>query len=1140
LWFLFSSGALLASPEDSDNDGLRDAVETHTGVYISPADTGTNPNLADSDGDSLPDGMEVNLGTNPVNAASKVKRPNLIYILADDLGYGDIGCFWQNQRPAGLAKFATPGLDAMAAQGAMLTHHYVGAPICASSRSSFLQGRHQGHADIRDAQFDKPLPDNHTLAGTLKSAGYKTVHIGKAGLSGPDPNLPSAHPLTRGFDRFFGTLTHSQAHEHYPRNGTTAKQAKISDDFGFITDAHQDLYTQDVYTAFAKKTIIEETTLHPERPFFIYLSLDTPHFVGQFPPTRDYPSGKGVSGGLQWTGSPSYVNTATNDPAKVDNVLNRHPDVPSTWYPGAQKFVTMMRRMDDSVADILQTLRDLGIDDDTMVVFTTDNGPDGTEIDPRSFESYGPFEGSKFDLWEGGIRVPTIAWWPGSISGTNQLENIRKIEVPCANYDWLPTFASLAKAPTPSRSDGSSLASALTTGGVRSGEYLYFEMSFAYTTAPFPEFTNHGGETRGIMQAIRIGNLKGVRYNTLSSEDPFRIYDVTIDPKESLNLAPSRPDLQARMKDLAISARRAGGGTSRPYDTALIPAVTPSPVKGGLDWKSYEGFWPWLPEFRDLVPVSSGQAADISPSFKSRDSDVGLSFEGYLSVPTSGAYTFQSTSNAATSLWIHDGHVIDNDYNFTATKTSDPVYLSAGLHPIRLYYRHQGGTASLELKYSGPGIAMQKIPASNLFSDGPPPVFNLQPDSCLTKRNQPVLVDALANDACNYPLSLVSAGGTNSGTASISAGKILYTPASGFFGSATFPYTVLGGAATATSSVTANVLFDNETWIPMNEGGGTTVQAIRETSGDTGTLGGTADPTGSWIPGKYGSCLSFDGIDDQVTFPGMALPSGSSPRTFAFWVRTSATATSDYQTLFSHGGNSTTGQRFTIRLDNVPNTTNPHRLRLEVSGGSIVGTQPVNDGLWHHVALVLSDRNQNGALNIDETLLYVDGVPDPIRSVTPKNISITPGFTPTLGGSSHAANYNFTGDIDDVRIFPRALSAEEIQSLGAPASIIPPGDSDGDGASNLQESIAGTDPEDPGSCFRIHTISRNGSGMTLQWAGVAGRTYRVEESSDLATWTLVPGVAPVVVTSPTSNSSVTVPPNGGAKRFLRMQVMVSP
>ena len=184
---VLAQGALVsvvAAPGDTDNDGLRDEVETVTGVFVSANNTGTNPNIADTDGDSLPDGMEVNLGRDPLNPASKIKRPNIIYIVADDLGYGDVGCFWQNQR-TGIWKFATPGLDEMATQGAMLTHHYVGAPVCASSRSSFLLGKHQGHAEIRDTQFDKALPDGYSLPEVLKRSGYRTIHVGKAGLAGP-------------------------------------------------------------------------------------------------------------------------------------------------------------------------------------------------------------------------------------------------------------------------------------------------------------------------------------------------------------------------------------------------------------------------------------------------------------------------------------------------------------------------------------------------------------------------------------------------------------------------------------------------------------------------------------------------------------------------------------------------------------------------------------------------------------------------------------------------------------------------------------------------------------------------------------------------------------------------------------------
>lgn len=820
---LFS--VLHAAPGDADNDGLRDAAETNTGIYVSPSNTGTNPNLADTDGDSMPDGMEVNLGTQPLNTASKVNRPNIIYILADDLGYGDIGCFWQNQR-TGTMKFATPGLDAMAAQGAMLTHHYVGAPICAPSRSSFLQGRSQGHADIRDFQFDFPLPNNHNIAGVLKNAGYRTIHIGKAGLTGKDYNNPTAHPMDRGFDRFFGYLGHGQAHEHYPRNGTTEKAAKICDDRQFITDAYQDVFTSDVFTAFAKKSIIEENTNHPDRPFFIYLSYDTPHFNNQYAPTATYPAGLGRNGGLQWTGSPSYVNTAINDPNRVNNPANVHPSVPSNWGVDSKPFVSMVRRMDESVSDILQTLRDLGIDQNTLVVFTSDNGPEPIGIFPPNFQSYAGFEGVKGDFWEGGIRSPVIAWWPGTLQSTNQLANIRRIARPCANYDWLATFAEMARVSSPTTSTGISMLPSLTGQGSQKDKgYLYFEMYMYGTTPNYADFISHAGNPRDQMQAIRIGDFMGVRTAIATSNDPFKIYDVVNDPKQAVNLAAARTDLQQRMKYHAIAGRRKGGNTTRPYDTAPIPAVTPAAVKSGITWKSYEGYWPWLPEFRELTPATSGEALDISPALRSRAEDSGLAFEGYLSMATSGAYTFQTFSDASTSLWLHDSQSIDNDYNFTATKTSDPVYLSAGLHPIRLYYRHREGPASLELRYSGPGIAMQKIPASAFFVEGPPP---------------------------------------------------------------------------------------------------------------------------------------------------------------------------------------------------------------------------------------------------------------------------------------------------------------------------PPPDRDGDGASDADELIAGTNPDNTNSYFKIHTHTRNEGGISLQWTGVEGRTYRVEESTNLSAWTLVPGLAPVVITAPQPAASVTVPAGGAPKRFLRMQVMLTP
>ena len=1141
-WILLS-GPLFAAPGDVDDDGLRDEVETNTGVFVSPANTGTNPNLADSDGDSLPDGMELNVGTVPTNAASKVQRPNIIYIMVDDLGYGDVGCFWQNQRTATL-KFATPGLDAMAAQGAMLTHHYVAASICAPCRSSFLQGRSQGHAEIRDLQFDRPLSNRYNLPAVLKSAGYHTVHIGKAGLAGTNSRSPTAHPLTRGFNRFFGYLTHGEAHEHYPRNGTTSKAAMICDDYRFINDAHQDMYTSDVFTAFAKKSIVDSTTANPDRPFFIYLAYDTPHFDNQYPPTANYPSGRGLNGGLQWTGAPSYVNTAINDPNRVNNPANLHPSVPTTWGVDSKPFVSMVRRIDDSVADILQTLRDLGIDRNTLVVFTSDNGPEPIGVYPPNFESYGPFEGTKGDLLEGGIRVPTIAWWPDGIPATGQLSNIRRIDRPCANYDWLATFAELARVPIPSFTDGTSLAPILTGQGTQMNKgFLYFELNVFGSTASYLEFVNHRGAPRGNMQAIRIGDFMGLRTAITSAENPFRIFNVVTDPKQSTNLALSRPDLQQTMRRLAVGARRPLSTISRPYDTAQIPAAIPDrPVRNGLRWKAYEGYWPWLPEFRSLAPVATGETASIQTAVRTRNDDFGLSFEGYLSIATAGSYSFELSSDTGASLWIHESHVIDNDVEAAPTKTSGAVHLSAGLHPIRLFYRHRTGPITLALRYAGPGIAMQPIPASAFFIEGSPPT--LVADAFTAKRNTPFLADLLANDVSESPLTLLSGGTNILGTTSVVGNQLRFEPFANRLGLADFSYAATDGLGQESGQVRATVLFDNERWIPFEEGSGSTVRSVGDSPSATGDFAGIADPAAAWRNGRFGKALQFDGIDDQVNFPGMSLPTGAADRTISCWVRTNSRSSPESQTIFSYGSN-LLGGRFLVRLDNTPGVASDQAAKLDVWGGYAQGTRPLNDGQWHHLAIVVADHNGGGSVNVNETKIYVDGVPDVIAEKSGEVVATGSSLVPALGGSNHNSAFNFQGSVDDLRIFPRALGDAEIAALHAsePWYLGPPpeptDDSDGDGMTDVAEEIAGTDPENPASILRIVEMTRSSGSITLKWPMVPGRRYQAEESPDLSSWQPVPGVAPIDATTATLRE-LTFPGGAAPKRFYRIRVTASP
>ncbi len=224
------------------------------------------------------------------------QRPNLIFILADDLGYGDIGVLWQNAR-SGDKKFATPNLDRMANEGMILNQHYTGAPVCAPARGSLLSGVHQGHCTIRNTDFDDALEHNHTLASTLRTAGYATALVGKYGLQGrgDSPATWTAYPTKRGFDFFHGYVRHVDGHQHYPANhwpignseGHRSPQELYENDREISGDLDK-CFTPDLFTARAKRWIIDHEAGKAGKPFFLYLAFDTPHAALQLP-TTPYP-----------------------------------------------------------------------------------------------------------------------------------------------------------------------------------------------------------------------------------------------------------------------------------------------------------------------------------------------------------------------------------------------------------------------------------------------------------------------------------------------------------------------------------------------------------------------------------------------------------------------------------------------------------------------------------------------------------------------------------------------------------------------------------------------------------------------------------------------------------------------------------
>lgn len=678
------------------------------------------------------------LPSGQLNAADAPNSPpNVIFILCDDLGYGDFGVFFQNQRQTIGDRtepwHLTPQLDTMASAGLQLRQHYCPAPVCAPSRASLLLGVHQGHSNVRDNQFDKAIENNHTLGTVMQGAGYATAAIGKWGLQGglsrkdkaaagkadrakPTPQDWPAYATKRGFDDFFGYVRHGDGHAHYPKED--GKEVWSNNDE--ISAELAGCYTADLFTARAKKWIVDQHDEHPNQPFFLYLAFDTPHAKLQLPPAP-YPDGGGVAGGLQWTGERGrMINTADGVP---DSYM--HPDyADQTWdhddnaatpeqaWPDVYKrYATDVRRIDDCLGDLLALLSDLAIDDNTLVVFTTDNGPSREsylpeKYEPTFFKSFGPFDGIKRDTLEGGVRVGAVVRWPGGSAG-GQIS-----ELPCQFHDWMPTFAELAGVDSPAHSDGTSLAPTLTGVGEQRAPRVYVEYFNGQNTPDYPEFgASHRNGVRNQMQTIRDGDLVGVRYNIQTHADPFEIYNVIKDPKQTNNLADKLPEIQQKMHDTVLRLRRPNASAPRPYDEEFIPSISASEAEPGVKWQTYTAKSPWLSRLEDLSPESEGatQTMQACPKIEATQSQL---ITGMIEIPADGKYTFTLPAGVSAVLRLHEATVLDAGFAPAAKVVSGSMMLAAGKHPFRLYW--SGSAARPELMLAGPKMESQVVAAHML------------------------------------------------------------------------------------------------------------------------------------------------------------------------------------------------------------------------------------------------------------------------------------------------------------------------------------------------------------------------------------------------------------------------------------------
>ncbi|MDA1051719.1 MAG: arylsulfatase [Planctomycetota bacterium] len=420
---------------------------------------------------------------------ARADRPNIIYILLDDAGYGDLSCYGQS-------KFSTPNIDRLAAEGMKFTDHYSGSTVCAPTRCSLMTGLHTGHCFVRGNREVKPegqspMPaDIVTLPRLLHQAGYTTGMFGKWGLGAPG----STSDPTMHFDSFFGYNCQREAHNYYPdhlwRNGTRVP-------LDGKTYAH-DLIVENA---------LEFVRTNKRGPFFCYMSVTIPHAAMQVPEDS--------------------MTEFRKKFAQFEDTIGKYAG-PNVRNPVAG-FAGMMTRLDRQVGELLALLKELDIDDNTLVMLSSDNGPhkEGGH-QPDFFDSNGPLRGYKRDLYEGGIRVPLLARWPGRLKAGGASDLIS------AHWDMLPTFCELAGAKTPAGLDGISIVPTLlgNASEQRQHEALYWE------------FTE-----RGRSQAARIGNWKGVRVDLKKNPNaPIELYDLSHDLGEEHNIADQHPEVVGKLK----------------------------------------------------------------------------------------------------------------------------------------------------------------------------------------------------------------------------------------------------------------------------------------------------------------------------------------------------------------------------------------------------------------------------------------------------------------------------------------------------------------------------------------------------------------------------------------------------------------
>jgi arylsulfatase A len=450
-------------------------------------------------------GQAVAASSDPAWSGIRRDRPNLVVIMADDLGRGEIGPFGQQQ-------IRTPNLDRMAAEGIRFTDYYSGAPVCAPSRSVLLTGLHIGHAPVREnppggAGSDLPLgPADVTFGEVLQAAGYRTGLFGKWGF-GPEAGDQPSHPNAKGFAEFFGHMSHLHAQEYYP---TYLWDNGIRIELPENANGAKQIFGPDLFVARG----LDFIERHRGEPFLLYFSPNLPHAPHEVPSLGPY----------------------ENEP----------------WPEHVKIHAAQVTRLDDHIGQIVNKLRELGIAENTIVFFFSDNGPHeagNPQMDPNFFDANGPLRGYKRNLYEGGIRSAMIAWAPGRLQHPGSV-----IDHSWAAWDLLPTLADLAHAEPADGVDGLSMRHLLTGAPwlAPEHEYLFWSRIKELPGSSPQADAEEGGRLTHAADAVRFGRWKAIRiapgvdHSAPDDEWDLELYDLRKDEGETIDVSVDRPRVARR------------------------------------------------------------------------------------------------------------------------------------------------------------------------------------------------------------------------------------------------------------------------------------------------------------------------------------------------------------------------------------------------------------------------------------------------------------------------------------------------------------------------------------------------------------------------------------------------------------------